>query len=90
MAKAKRIAVRKHYRKNGTILYLEKGRKGEKISLLTKKGKLVKKFTVKKNGKFDIRLTKKEAKKLAKGEKYFLLKAKDKGYKTFEIKVKLY
>ncbi|MFC6290091.1 Ig-like domain-containing protein [Levilactobacillus angrenensis] len=80
---------RKHYTKNSRKILFQKGVKGSKIVLKNSKGQTVKKFTVKKNGKFSVKLTKKQAKKLnntKKGKKYFTFTITQKGYKAYTVK----
>lgn len=89
LAKAKRVKARKSYRKNARALYLKNARKGATIKVVTAKGKLVKSIKVKKNGKLTIKLSKKEAKKLAKGGKRFSLKVSEKGYKGYSLSIKI-
>ncbi|MFC6275712.1 hypothetical protein ACFQET_09390 [Levilactobacillus tangyuanensis] len=83
---AKKMRGRKHYKKNARKILFQKAKKGTKIVLRNRKGQVVKRFTVKKNGKFTIKLTKKQAKKLNKGGKYFTFTVSLKGYKTYTVK----
>ena len=89
VTKAKKMRGRKGYTKNARKILFQKGKKGTKIVLKNSKGQVVKTFTVKKNGKFSIKLTKKQAKKLnktKKGKKYFTFTVSQKGYKPYTVK----
>ena len=85
MSAAKKMRGRLHYKKDSRVILFQKGRKGAEVTLRNREGKFVKKFRVKKNGKFEVRLTAKEAKELNKGGKYFKFTVKEKGYKAYTI-----
>lgn len=88
--RSKKMRGRKHYKKNARKILFQKAKKGTKIVLRNRKGQVVKRFTVKKNGKFTIKLTKKQAKKLNKGGKYFTFTVSRKGYKTYTVKYAIF
>ncbi|MGP4117808.1 hypothetical protein [Levilactobacillus zymae] len=83
---SKKMRGRLRYRKDSRTVLFQKGRKGAKVTLRNRKGQYVTKFTVKRDGKFSIKLSKKEAEKLAKYGKYFTFTVAEKGYKTYTVK----
>ncbi|MFC6206418.1 hypothetical protein [Levilactobacillus tongjiangensis] len=85
MSAAKKMRGRLHYKKDSRVILFQKVRKGAEVTLRNREGKFVKKFRVKKNGKFEVRLTAKEAKELNKGGKYFKFTVVEKGYKAYTI-----
>ncbi|MFD1550072.1 hypothetical protein [Levilactobacillus fuyuanensis] len=90
VAADKKLRGRLHYRKDAREILFQKGKKGEEVYLYNRKGKEVKKFRVAKNGRFDIKLSKKQAKKLDEGGKYFHFAVYQKGYKPYEIRYYIY
>lgn len=90
VSSAKKMRGRLHYRKDSRTVLFQKGRKGAEVVLRNRKGQLVKKFKIKKSGKFSIKLTKKEAEKLGKYGKYFTFTVSEKGYKTYTIKYTIF
>lgn len=90
VASDKKLRGRLHYRKDAREILFQKGKKGEEVALYNRKGKEVKKFRVAKNGRFDIKLSKKEAKKLDEGGKYFHFDVAQKGYKAYQIRYYIY
>ncbi|KRL96175.1 hypothetical protein ACUIJQ_01330 [Levilactobacillus hammesii] len=90
LAAAKKMRGRYHYRKDSREIFFQKGKKGDEVELFNREGKEVKKFKVRKNGRFEIKLTKKQAEKLDKGGKYFRFDVQQKGYKAYEIRYHIY
>ncbi|WP_367296057.1 hypothetical protein [Levilactobacillus yonginensis] len=85
MRAAKKMRGRLHYKKDSRVILFQKGRKGAEVTLRNREGKFVKKFRIKKNGKFEVRLSAKEVKELNKGGKYFKFTVKEKDYKAYTI-----
>lgn len=90
LAADKKMRGRLHYRKDSRVILFQKGKKGDEVELFNRKGQEVKKFKVDKNGRFDVRLTKKQAEKLDKGGKYFRFDVHQKGYRPYEISYRIY
>ncbi|MFC6275714.1 hypothetical protein ACFQET_09400 [Levilactobacillus tangyuanensis] len=77
---------RLHYDRDGRTILFQKGMKGARVTLRNRRGAVVDRFTVKKNGRFDVRLSRKEALKLDRGGKYFTFTVRDHGYKPYTIR----
>lgn len=90
LAASKEMRGRLHYRKDSREILFQKGKKGAEVELFNRKGREVKKFRVAKNGRFTLKLTKKQAKKLDKGGKYFRFAVHQKGYRPYEIRYNIY
>ena len=90
LAADKKMRGRLHYHKDSREILFQKGKKGDEVELFNRKGQEVKKFKVEKNGRFDVRLTKKQAEKLDKGGKYFRFAVQQKGYRPYEIRYYIY
>lgn len=87
---AKKMRGRLHYRKDSRKVLFQKGRKGAKVVLRNAKGQFVKKFDVKHNGKFILKLSRKEALKLGKYRKHFTFTVAEKGYKAYTVRYLIY
>ena len=90
LAAAKKMRGRYHYRKDNREILFQKGKKGAEVELFNRKGQEIKKFKVRKDGRFEIKLTKKQAAKLDKGGKYFRFDVHQKGYRPYEIRYYIY
>ncbi|MCH5465174.1 hypothetical protein [Levilactobacillus tujiorum] len=90
LAAAKKMRGRYHYRKDNREILFQKGKKGAEVALFNRKGQEIKKFKVRKDGRFEIKLTKKQAAKLDKGGKYFRFDVHQKGYRPYEIRYYIY
>lgn len=70
-ATVRKITSQSIYHRNGRKIKFANGVKGAKLTLKNQKRQVVKKVTVTKNGSFTVKLTKAQAKKLARGGKHF-------------------
>jgi len=90
VSSSKKLRGRLHYKKYSRVILFQKGRKGFAVTLRNRKGQFVKKFVIKRSGRFSIKLTRKEAEKLGKYGKHFDFTVSKKGYKTYTIKYLIY
>lgn len=79
-----------HYYRGERDIFFSKGRKGEVVTLRNRDGQFVKRYDVKRNGSFEIKLSKKQARKLDRFGKHFDYVVSDKGYRVFEKDYTIY
>lgn len=80
-----RLASGRIYHKNSRQVRFVNGRVGAKVTLKNRQHQIVKRVTIKK-GTFTVKLTKKQAKALNRGGKYFTYTVQEKHHRTYTLK----
>lgn len=79
-----------HYYDGERIIKFKKGQKGAEVVLRNRRGREIERFRVRRDGRFDIKLSKREARDLRKGGKYFTFTVHEKGYRPYTVRYVLY
>lgn len=86
----KKMRGHDHYRDGSRIIRFKKGVKGSEVVLRNRKGREIEHFRIRRNGRFEIKLSKREARDLRKGGKYFTFTVHEKGYRAYTVRYRLY
>jgi len=79
-----------HYYDGDRIIRFKKGEKGSEVILRNREGREIEHFRIRRSGRFEIKLSKREARELRKGGKYFTFTVHEKGYRPYTVRYVLY